>query len=396
MAGEHRGWFSLIAVCGVIFIQDLACALGKGGATDPAVADALQATVAGAAPLVIAPALEAAATELAALDAALAAWEAAGGAAAEQEAAQQAHQRALAAWQRVELMEVGPLGSSLNVVGGADLRDRVYSWPVVNPCRVDQETATAGYAAADFMDVALDNVRGLDAIAHLLWAPAGENACPSQVDINAEGTWAALGPDEIALRRAAYARVALADAAATVDEARAAFAAGGDWAAALEQAGQGGPYESREAALNALYDAAFYIEAVAKDQKLAEPMGLRDCTTDCLGLVESAEAGTSHLHLRENLAAFRQLWAMGEGSGFDDLLRSLGQDALVAEVEAALTAAEAAALALEQPVDAALTAGDPALGTLYEAMVELGRLWKEDVATALVMTVPAEAAGDND
>jgi predicted solute-binding protein len=87
---------------------------------------------------------------------------------------------------------------------------------------------------------------------------------------------------------------------------------------------------------------------------------------------------------------------MGEGSGFDDLLRSLGQDALVAEVEAALTAAEAAALALEQPVDAALTAGDPALTALYEAMVELGRLWKEDVATALVMTVPAEAAGDND
>lgn len=397
MAGEHRGWLSLIAVGGVIFIQDLACALGKGGATDPAVEDALQATVAQAAPLVIAPALEAAASELAALDAALAAWEATGGAdAAAQQAAQQAFGRAMAAWQRVELLEVGPLGSSLNVVGGADLRERVYSWPVVNPCRVDQETATAGYAAADFMDVALDNVRGLDAIEHLLWAPAGENACPSQVDINAQGTWDALGADEIAARRAAYARVAVADAVATVDEARAAFAAGGDWAVALAQAGEAGPYESREAALNALYDAAFYIEAVAKDQKLAEPMGLRDCTTDCLGLVESPEPGSSHLHLRENLAAFRQLWAMGEGSGFDDLLRSLGQSALVDEVEAALTAAEAAALALEQPVDAAITSEDPAVTALYEALVELGRLWKEDVATALVMTVPAEAAGDND
>ncbi|MBL8617574.1 MAG: hypothetical protein JNM72_18345 [Deltaproteobacteria bacterium] len=396
MAGEHRGWLSLIAVGGVVFIQDLACALGKGGATDPAVEDALQATVSQAAPLVIAPALDAAATELAALDAALATWEAAGGADSGRPAAQQAFQRAMAAWQRVELLELGPLGSSLNVVGGADLRERIYSWPVVNPCRVDQETATGGYATAHFMDVALDNVRGLDAIEHLLWAPTGENACPSQVDINAQGTWDALGADEIAARRAAYARVAVADAVATLDEARAAFAEGGDWAVALAQAGEAGPYESREAALNALYDAAFYIEAVAKDQKLAEPMGLRNCTTDCLGLVESAEPGSSHLHLRENLAAFRQLWVMGEGSGFDDLLRSLGQDALADEVEAALTAAEAAALALERPVDVAITSGDPAVTALYEALVELGRLWKEDVATALVMTVPAEAAGDND
>ena len=395
MAGEHRGWLTLLALGGVIFIQDLACALGKGQGANDAVADALQATLDDAAPLVIAPALDAAAAELDAVDAALAAWEQSGTDAAQAEA-QAAFVRLMAAWQRAELMQVGPLGTSLDVVGGADLRETIYSWPTINPCRVDQDTANGAYAAADFLDVALTNVKGLDAIEHLLWAPAGENACPSQVDINANGTWDALGADEITARRATYARVAVAGVRAGLEQARSAFGSGGAWDVALSSAGRSGPYDSAADGLNALYDAAFYIESVAKDEKLAEPMGLRDCTADCALLAESIDSGLSHLHLRENLAGFRQLWQMGEGSGFDDVLRGLGQDALVAEVEAALTRAETAAAALQQPVDDAITQNDPAVAALYEAMVELGRLWKDDVATALAMTVPAEAAGDND
>jgi hypothetical protein len=397
MAGDRRGWLSLMGFAGLVFAQDLACAIGKGAAADPALTDALDATLTEAAPTLIAPALSAAIAEIAPLDAALVAWAESGGGEAERAAAQAAALPLLLAWQRVELLELGPLGSALQVVGGADLRDSVYSWPTVNPCRVDQETATEGYLAADFTVAELPNVRGLDAIEWLLWSPPGENVCPGQVDINANGTWDSLGVEAVQARRAAYARVALAGVAADLDTAAAAFGEGGAWATALAAAGApGSPYDSPEAGLNALYDAAFYIEAVAKDLKLAEPLGLRDCTAACEALAEGLPSGASHLFLRENIAGFRAIWEMGEGSGFDDLLIALGHADLVEEVDEALLAAEAAALALEQPVHLALTGDPEGVRALHDALVELGRIWKVDVATALLLAVPAEAAGDND
>ena len=39
--------------------------------------------------------------------------------------------------------QLGPAASALTT-GGEGLRDEVYSWPTVNPCRVDQETGCAG------------------------------------------------------------------------------------------------------------------------------------------------------------------------------------------------------------------------------------------------------------
>ena len=34
-------------------------------------------------------------------------------------------------------MQLGPAGSSLSAVAGADIRDEIYSWPTINPCRID-------------------------------------------------------------------------------------------------------------------------------------------------------------------------------------------------------------------------------------------------------------------
>ena len=399
MAGDRRGWIALSALTGLALLQDLACAGAKGGPADGAVTDALMATLAAAGPEVIGPALDATAQRLDALEGAVSAWGAA--APLDEPEARGAVQVELlglmAAWQVVEPMQVGPLGDALSVVGGADLRATIYSWPTVNPCRVDQETAVEGYAAADFTTAALPNVRGLDALEWLAWAPLGENACPNQVDINAQGTWAALSADEVQARRAAYAQVLVQGLRADLGQAQQAFGPEGAWSRALRAAGEpGGPYDSPEAGLNALYDAAFYVEAVAKDLKLAEPMGARDCSADCASLAEALPSGASALLLVENLRGFRRLWEMGEGSGFDDLLLSLGQDALVAEVEAALDAAEVAAAALELPVHLAIDGDPAALEALLDAMSELGRLWKLDVATALLLTVPSDAAGDND
>ena len=48
-------------------------------------------------------------------------------------------------WQELEVMQVASLGSSLTAVGGQDVRDNIYSWPLSNPCRIDQVTATQDY-----------------------------------------------------------------------------------------------------------------------------------------------------------------------------------------------------------------------------------------------------------
>ena len=44
-------------------------------------------------------------------------------------------------WQELEVMQIGPARSSLSSVAGKDYRDNIYSWPTVNPCRIDQNTA---------------------------------------------------------------------------------------------------------------------------------------------------------------------------------------------------------------------------------------------------------------
>ena len=397
-AGKPAGWGLLIGVGALLLVQDLACKLG--GAAKPTVSDALRATLEDAAPQAISPALNAAHAEADALAAALSAWsaaEAAGDGGAAQLEAQAAYRSALAAWQQVEALQVGPIAQALNSVGGADLRDEIYSYPLTNPCRVDQETVYGGFEAEGGLDAAPLSARGLDAIEVLLFSAVGENACPAQVDINADGSWAALGDAGVQARRAAYAAALGGEVLGQIGVLDASFTDGGDWALALSGAAVGtGPYDSPDSALNALYDAAFYVESVTKDDKLGAILGQGGCTADCGSLVEARASGASHLAVQANLKGFRALWTMSDGSGFSVLLRSLGQGDLADDVEAALVAAEAAAAALDVPLDVALASDPAAVEALYDALITLGALWKTDVATALVMSIPDDAAGDND
>ena len=74
---------------------------------------------------------------------------------ATREAAQQAWREAMVAWQVVEVMQLGPAGSSFAAVGGEDLRDEIYSWPTVNTCRIDQELVLGEYASDTFTQTRL-------------------------------------------------------------------------------------------------------------------------------------------------------------------------------------------------------------------------------------------------
>lgn len=337
-----------------------------------------------------------------ALDAACVAWAAAeasgGDADAARDAARAAWRALMARWQRVELLQVGPAASS-PAVGGLGLRDRIYSWPTTNPCRVDQETVERGFDDPAFFDEELVNVFGLAALETLLFSADDTNSCPPQVAINADGSWSALGVDGVRQNRADYAAAVAARVATDANALVAAWdPAQGDFAGRLGAAGSAGSgFKSPEAGLNAVFDALFYLDLSVKGDKLGAPLGLEDCgATSCLSLVETPLAGGSNTWIAENLVGFRALYEGGSGPGLDDLLVELGHEDVAAAMATALDEADAAAAALQVPVDQAVSGDPTAALALHAALDRVTDLLETDVATALLLVVPDDAAGDVD
>jgi uncharacterized protein len=391
----RASWLALAGLAGAAALQPLACrpdGQAGGGPLAQAQADLL----AQVGPGVVEPALARFEADAVALEQALSTLTASPQDAAAQDAARAAWTRAFATWQELEVMQIGPAGSSLTALGGQDLRDEIYSWPTVNPCRVDQETVEASWDDSGWFTENLVNVYGLDAIEYLLWA-GPENDCPGQVPINAEGDWQALGEAGVAANRAAYGR---ALAAHLVDQAGDLAdrwsPQGGDFSGALTRT-DGAPYSSSQEALNAVFDALFYLEIRTKDRKLALPLGLLPCgADDCATTVEALPSGQGAAAIAANLRGFRSLFTGGDGVGMDDLLVELGEDALVDEVLADVDAAITLADALDLPLDEAVETRPEAVAALHAAVKAVADDLKGDVATVLTLQVPAEAAGDND
>lgn len=305
-------------------------------------------------PQVFEPGLAEVVAGLDALDAALPAWQSGG----DRSAAQAAWIDTMRAWQRMELAQVGPAASSLS--GGEDLRDEIYSWPTVNPCRVDQETVEQGYYEPDFFEANLANSYGLDALEHLLFA-GDDTDCPSQVGI--DEAWEELGPSGIDANRSAYAATVSAGVRSH-----------------LETLSGTEPAE-----LDELFGALFYLDTVTKDQKLADVLDGEDA--------EHLPSGLSTVAIEENLRGFRRAFTGGEGIGLDDLLEDVGHGDLAEEILAETDEAIAVAEGLEGAI--------PELSTqevqgLHDAIKDVTDLLKGDLATVLSLAVPSDASGDAD
>ncbi|MFT7621457.1 MAG: putative lipoprotein [Myxococcota bacterium] len=318
--------------------------------------------------------------------------------------ARSAWKAAMAAWQRVEVLQVGPAGMMGAVAGGQDLRDAIYSWTTVNPCRVDQEVVEQVFVDVSAFASEPVNVRGLDALEYLLFVPTAGNDCKLASEINSSGSWQALSETEIRDRRATYAHT-VAQLIRTDSETllTAWEKVGGDFAQALATGGAGSTvYPTAQAALNAVSDALFYVEAATKDIKLALPSGISgECTADCDQRVESRWAHQSKEHIVANLIAFRLSFTGGDPAdasaiGFDDLLAAAGagavSDALVAELDAAIQAADAIPGTLAEAVIANPAAVEAAHAALKTAMTR----YKTEVMGLLDLSIPEQVASDND
>jgi predicted lipoprotein len=386
----------------------LVAASCEGGAGSAPVDDpARRMLVAGLVERVMLPNYREFAGRAATLADATAAW-ARTGSDADRAAAQAAWRAANETWQRAELHTLGPAGMNLSVVGGMDLRDDIYAWPLVNRCRIDQETLAQRWTTPGALAAEAVNARGMGAIEYLLFRADPGNACAPLSTLNTDGSWAALGDAEIAARRAAYAREAAALVREKADALVAAWEpAGGGFASQLATAGTTSTlFSSSQAGLNAVSDAMLYLEDAVKDMKLAGPGGLStDCVaTTCPELLEAPVARASKESVIANLRGFEALFlgapAGTDAYGFDDLLVEVGAGTLSASMRAALAAAFAAVEAVPGTFDEALapgnTAGAAAFVAAYDAVKALTDLQKTQFLTVLDLELPNRLEADND
>jgi len=392
VAASKASWFVITLLTAGLALQPGGCAgpLDPGKDEPRVDADLLAELLLHTQEGVMVPELETMEVHLEELEVAVVAWSVAPEDPSARAAAQAAYEGALVQWGVLDALQVGPGASSLASPAGEDLRDEVYSWPTVNPCRVDQETVSGDFASDGFFEQELVNVYGLDALEHLLYAPE-ENACPSQVDINAEGLWEGMGPGVVAASRADYALAVVERLQADVG------GLSGAWAGSFgdDFVEGSGPYGSAEEALDDLFRAVFYVEAM-KDEKLAFPLGLRECgAAACPEMAESQVANLSADLLRANLKGLAAVLAPADGVGFAELLDDAGENELADTLRTKVLDAETALAPLSSVRDD-VADDDGSVLAAYDAVVSLANLLEGDVATVLTLTVPSEAAGDAD
>jgi len=352
---------------------------------------------------VIVPTLDGFVVDAAALEAAVTAYataRASGPAATEWAAAKAAFATAFTRWQHAEVLQVGPAGAPGTMTGGQGLRDTIYSWSVVNSCRVDAHLVEKAWEAPGFFDTALVTSMGLAVIEYLLFVDSAANTCPSTATINTDGSWAALSADELARRRADYAKAAsghlvkqaTALASAWKDGFLATFSTAGTKASAFPTAQEG---------LDQLFAALFYVDWIVKDDKLANPAGLTITCLDmaCPALAEAAPSGLSREAIVKNLEATKAVLhgSFAEsGKGFDALLTARGAPSLGAQMSAALDDAIAAVGVLTVPVDQAVVTQLDDVKAVHAKVKVFTDLLKSQFVTVLNLRVPQEGAGDND
>lgn len=316
--------------------------------------------------------------------------------------AQEAWRQTMESWEQLEMMQFGPSGSSLTVMGGQDLRARIYSWPLLNLCQVDQQTVQEGYDDPDALEQATGSPLGLWAVEYLLFNDDLDNNCTPVNTINQDGIWDAM-IDMVPERRLAYAAALSTMVRRRADELVAAWAPAGDkFIEELTDPGRGGAlYGTAQEGINAVSDAMFYLDKETKDMKLGEPLGITGCADErCPEALESPWARWSKQHALANLRGFQTLFLGAspgtDALGFDDLLSDMGAEDVANDMAQAIAGAITATEAAPGSFSEALGQDPSSMEAAHVAIQALTDLLKSDFLTILDLEAPNRAAGDND
>jgi len=335
--------------------------------------------------------------------------------AAKRTAAQDAWKTAMATWQKVEVMQVGPLTDDLGV-----LRDKIYSWPVTNTCGVDQDVVFAdtgvllpGTTPYNLTERTRDR-RGMDALEYVLFNTDLNHSCPAGNVPVGVTDWndplVRTDPDRRAAR-AKYAKLAAADVALQAQTLEMLWenTTNGFLADLIDPERSGSRFTSVEAAVNEVSDALFYYEDETKDIKLAKPLGLKAnaCSPTannqgCAKEVESPFSTTSKENIKNNLLALQELFLGNKPGaatpllGFDDFLDALGGDSSL--LKNRITAALPTVAAIPGTLKAAVSnATDyPKVNAAHAAAKGVTDQMKLNFLEVLKLNIPGSAAGDGD
>ncbi len=309
---------------------------------------------------------------------------------------------AMQSWQVAEVAQFGPAGRTGSVesggaVGGMDLRDQIYSWPLINSCRIDRALVESEYE--DSVSALEINAKGLDALEYLLFSDGDDSTCPATVDIIADGTWDEV--DDLDGRRADYAAAIGKELLNKAEELHEAWSEDGDdFYTNLVEAGQSGSYPSQADALDAVVRALIQVDVVVKDLKLAEPMGLGVSCTDeqCPEDFEHQFAAVSKTSITSNIEGFSRMYhgCEAEAYAFDELLKDTDAESIDAEIQAALRRIDDALSDIDDDdLRIAQTEQREELDELYAAVKSLTDILKNEFTDTLG-TILHSVGGDND
>lgn len=304
---------------------------------------------------------------------------------------------AMASWQILEVFQFGPLASPSASAGkdgfqGKGLRDKIYAWPVVARCRVDEQVILRSFVERG-LEGALISGRGLYALETLLFYPGADSACAASTS-TAE-TWLTLDRATLDEYKRDYA---LATSEDVVDQIRGLVET---WNSGAEpfypKFVSASGYPSEQEAMNVLAWALVYVEKEVKDYKLGIPAGYTAIAP--VSEPEAPYAGVAYANVVQNLLGFRSLFQgcgdAGAGLGFDDWLMEAGHEALARDI------ASAWQTAFQTSSELAL-ASDPTHSAVERAYLDvkaLTDLLKNELlgtGSPLNLDLPDSVAGDTD
>lgn len=310
--------------------------------------------------------------------------------------AQQDWRAMMTTWQMAELMQIGPLTEN-----SAELRNRIYSWPNVSACSVDQEVIRS--READY-NIALrtNSRRGLDALEYLLFNDDLNHQC-AIAGTEPEG-WVTLSDDDKRLYRCEFAEQVASDIAASSELLISRWEGDDGYGERLKNAGMpGSEYANTYEAVNEVTDALFYITEYTKDAKIATPLGLfaNDCGAEpCAQNVESKYADHSAENIEANLTGLLYVLQGSQdadsGIGFDDFLIDVGDADTATRLMQDLRAAIATTQGLNDALSDTLNTDPQAVEQLHSDVKKVTDTMKSDFINSLALELPATSAGDND
>lgn len=313
------------------------------------------------------------------------------------DAAKQSWRDTMNQWQQLEVMQIGPL-----LDNDASLRNKIYSWPVVQGCAVDQDVGhfETGSISGTPYDISKRTAprRGLDALEYLLFNDNLAHSCSA--DRLAPEGWNERDEQERKVARCQYAVEVAKDLANSSQELVEEWQGNDGYATKLKTA-DANLFDDEQAAVNSITDAMFYLDSITKDAKLAAPIGLssNSCgSAACVDDIESKLSANSINNIKNNLIGLQKLFIANDeaNSGFDDFLTAVEAEALGVTMKQDIQAAIDAADNFTGTMEDAVTNDPEKVQTLHQAVKSVTDNLKSVFITYLALELPQTSAGDAD